>query len=124
MLTTPDSFRQHYQSLVSSGTIERDAAQARIAEAFAALEQRLAGYKPARKHGLLGRLFARPDQPAVDHFHGKEGVTSDDWFEDELSPPPAPDPTTTTSASMTAPVSGTWGVMCGDWSVGAICGPG
>jgi hypothetical protein len=47
-----------------------------------------------RKPGLLGRLFARPDQPAVDHFHGKEGVRSDDWFEGELSPPPAPDPAT------------------------------
>ena len=36
--TPPDSFRQHYQALVSSGTIERDAAQARIVDAFAALE--------------------------------------------------------------------------------------
>ncbi|HJZ36629.1 MAG TPA: hypothetical protein VJ204_10210 [Solirubrobacterales bacterium] len=50
--------------------------------------------KGERKPGLLGRLFARPEQPGVEHFHGKEGVTSDDWFEDELSPPPAPDPAT------------------------------
>jgi hypothetical protein len=47
-----------------------------------------------RKPGFLGRLFARPQRSEVEHFHGKEGVTSDDWFEDELSPPPAPDPAT------------------------------
>jgi hypothetical protein len=48
-----------------------------------------------RKPGILGRLFARPDQPEVDPFHGKEGVTGsyDDWFEDELGPP-APNPAT------------------------------
>src|SRR6516225_8589793 len=62
MLSTPDSFRQHYQSLVSSGDIERDPAQARIVEAFAALEQRLSGYKPARKHGLFGRLIRQKDE--------------------------------------------------------------
>jgi hypothetical protein len=32
--------------------------------------------------------------PTTPPSHGKEGVTSDDWFEDELSPPPAPDPAT------------------------------
>lgn len=47
-----------------------------------------------RKPGFLGRLFARPEQPEVEHLHGKEGVTGDDWFEDELSPPPVPDPAT------------------------------
>jgi cell division protein ZapE len=52
------SFRAHYQALVSSGAIEADAAQAEAAEAFARLEQRLASYKPVRKQGLLGRLFA------------------------------------------------------------------
>jgi cell division protein ZapE len=52
------SFRAHYQALVSSGAIEADAAQAEAAEAFAGLEQRLASYKPLRKQGLLGRLFA------------------------------------------------------------------
>jgi cell division protein ZapE len=75
MLSTPDSFRQHYQALVSSGTIERDAAQARIADAFAALEQRLSGYKPARKHGLLGRLFRDKDEepPRGLYIHGEVG---------------------------------------------------
>ena len=38
MLSTPSaSFRAHYQSLVASGAIEADAAQAEAAEAFAAL---------------------------------------------------------------------------------------
>ncbi len=75
MLSTPDSFRQHYQALVSSGTIERDAAQARIADSFAALEQRLSGYKPARKHGLLGRLFRDKDEepPRGLYIHGEVG---------------------------------------------------
>jgi cell division protein ZapE len=75
MLSTPDSFRQHYQALVSSGTIERDAAQAKIADAFAELEQRLAGYKPARKHGLLGRLFGDKDEgpPRGLYVHGDVG---------------------------------------------------
>jgi cell division protein ZapE len=52
------SFGAHYQALVSSGALEADAAQAEAAEAFARLEQRLASYKPVRKQGLLGRLFA------------------------------------------------------------------
>jgi cell division protein ZapE len=52
------SFRAHYHALVSSGALEADAAQAEAAEAFAGLEQRLASYKPVRKQGLLGRLFA------------------------------------------------------------------
>jgi cell division protein ZapE len=52
------SFRAHYQALVSSGAIEPDPAQAEAADAFANLEQRLASYKPVRKQGLLGRLFA------------------------------------------------------------------
>ena len=53
----PTSFHSHYQWLVASGAIEPDAAQAQAAEAFAALEQRLASYRPARRQGLLGRLF-------------------------------------------------------------------
>jgi cell division protein ZapE len=75
MLSTASSFRQHYQSLVSSGTIERDAAQAGIVEAFAALEQRLSGYKPARKHGLLGRLIRHKDEepPRGLYIHGEVG---------------------------------------------------
>src|SRR6201992_1723915 len=51
-----NSFREQYQSLIASGAIEPDAAQAKAAEAFAALEERLATYKPVRKQGLLGRL--------------------------------------------------------------------
>ena len=75
MLSTPDSFRQHYQALVSSGTIERDAAQAGIADAFAVLEQRLGGYKPIRKNGLLGRLFRDKDEepPHGLYIHGEVG---------------------------------------------------
>jgi cell division protein ZapE len=74
--TTPSaSFRAHYQSLVSSGAIEPDAAQAQAAEAFAALEGRLASYKPVRKQGLLGRLFADKDEPAPRglYVHGEVG---------------------------------------------------
>ena len=75
MLTTPDSFRQHYQALVSSGTIERDAAQAEIVDAFAALEQRLAGYKPRRKTSLLGQLFRdkNGEPPRGLYIHGEVG---------------------------------------------------
>src|ERR1700742_1975263 len=50
--------------------------------------------KGERKAGFLSRLFVRPEQPEVEHFTRNEGVTTDDWFEDELSPPPAPDPAT------------------------------
>jgi cell division protein ZapE len=71
----PTSFRAHYQALVSSGAIEADPAQARAAEAFAALEARLAGYKPVRKQGLLGRLFADKDEPPPRglYVHGEVG---------------------------------------------------
>ncbi len=54
----PGAFRAQYQALVSSGAIEPDSAQAGAVEAFSDLEKRLAGYKPVRKQGLLGRLFA------------------------------------------------------------------
>jgi cell division protein ZapE len=76
MLLAPSaSFRAQYQALVSSGSIEPDAAQARVAEAFAELEQRLAGYKPARKPRLLGRLFADKEQPPPRglYIHGEVG---------------------------------------------------
>jgi cell division protein ZapE len=76
MLSPPDdSFRTLYQSLVSSGAIEADAAQAEAAEAFADLEARLAGYKPLRKQSLLGRLFADKDEapPRGLYFHGEVG---------------------------------------------------
>src|SRR6266705_3499337 len=70
--TSPASFRAHYEALVSSGAIEADAAQA---EAFAALEARLAGYKPLRKQGLLGRLFGDRDEPPPRglYVHGEVG---------------------------------------------------
>jgi cell division protein ZapE len=76
MLTTPSiSFRSHYQALVSSGTIEADPAQAAAAAAFARLEERLASYKPVRKQGLLGRLFADKDEapPRGLYVHGDVG---------------------------------------------------
>jgi len=76
MLYTPSaSFRAHYQALVSSGAIEPDAAQAEAAEAFAGLEQQLAGYKPLRKQSLFGRLFADKDEapPRGLYVHGDVG---------------------------------------------------
>src|SRR6202051_1601919 len=76
MLPTPSaSFRAHYQALIASGAIEPDAAPAGAAEAFAGLEQRLASYKPARKQGLLGRLFADKDEapPRGLYVHGDVG---------------------------------------------------
>src|SRR5947209_9948278 len=75
MLSTPDSFRQHYEARVSSGMIERDGAQVRVADAFAALEQRLSGYKPGRKRRLLDRLFRDRDEepPRGLYIHGEVG---------------------------------------------------
>ncbi|HYS84773.1 MAG TPA: cell division protein ZapE [Bradyrhizobium sp.] len=76
MLYTPSaSFRAHYQALVSSGAFEPDAAQAEAAEAFAGLEQQLAGYKPLRKQSLFGRLFADKDEapPRGLYVHGDVG---------------------------------------------------
>jgi len=71
----PASFRDHYKTLVSSGAIEADAAQARAVEALGALEQRLSRYKPVRKQGLLGRLFADKDEapPSGLYVHGEVG---------------------------------------------------
>ena len=69
------SFRTHYQALVASGAIEADAAQARAAEAFADLEQRLSSYRPVRKQRLLGRLFADKGEapPRGLYVHGEVG---------------------------------------------------
>ena len=69
------SFRDQYRALVSSGAIEADPAQARAIEAFTALEERLASYKPARKQGLLGRLFADKNggPPRGLYVHGEVG---------------------------------------------------
>ena len=76
MLSPPSaSFRAHYQALVSSGAIEPDAAQEEAAEALAELEQRLSNYKPLRKQGLLGRLFADKEEPPPRglYIHGEVG---------------------------------------------------
>ncbi len=69
------TFRAHYQQIVDSGAIEPDEAQAEVAEAFADLERRLASYKPLRKQGLLGRLFADKDGPPPRglYVHGEVG---------------------------------------------------
>ncbi len=74
-MSPPAAFRAHYQALVSSGAIEADAAQARAVEALGALEGRLARYKPVRKQGLLGRLFADKDDapPRGLYVHGEVG---------------------------------------------------
>src|ERR1051325_6205067 len=71
----PVSFRAHYQSLVASGAIEADDAQAGAVEALGALEARLARYKPLRKQGLFGRLFADRDEapPRGLYIHGEVG---------------------------------------------------
>jgi cell division protein ZapE len=76
MLSTPPaSFHAHYKALVASGAIEADPAQQRAAQAFAALEERLSGYKPVKKQGLLGRLFADKDEPPPRglYLHGEVG---------------------------------------------------
>jgi cell division protein ZapE len=69
------SFLSHYEALVASGAIESDAAQREVAGAFGELEQRLSHYKPPRKHGLLGRLFADKDNapPRGLYVHGDVG---------------------------------------------------
>ena len=76
MLTQPSaSFPTQYQALVASGAIEADPAQAELAEAFADLERRIAGYKPPRKHGMFGRLFAdnNGSPPRGLYVHGEVG---------------------------------------------------
>jgi cell division protein ZapE len=76
MLSAPQaSFHGQYQDLVSSGAIEPDAAQAEVAEAFGALELRLTNYKPSRKNGFFGRLFADKDEapPRGLYVHGEVG---------------------------------------------------
>jgi cell division protein ZapE len=73
--TSPNSFRSHYQALVSSGAIEADPAQADAVEALAALDERLASYKPARKPSLFGRLFGDKDEAPLRglYIHGEVG---------------------------------------------------
>jgi cell division protein ZapE len=69
------SFHAHYKALVASGAIEADPAQSRAAEAFAALERRLDGYKPVSKQGLFDRLFGDNDEPTPRglYVHGEVG---------------------------------------------------
>jgi cell division protein ZapE len=76
MLHTPssDTFRSQYNALIASAAIEADPAQAEVAEAFAELERQLASYKPSRKQGLFGRLFAdKEDPPRGLYIHGEVG---------------------------------------------------
>ncbi len=55
----PDDFRTRYAALVASGAIEVDPAQAGLAHQLARLEDRLRGYRLARKSSSLGWLFSR-----------------------------------------------------------------
>ncbi|QOZ22547.1 cell division protein ZapE [Bradyrhizobium sp. CCBAU 51753] len=73
--TSPAAFLEHYKTLVASGAIEADPAQARAAEAFGALDERLAYYKPQRKQGLFGRLFGGDNngKPRGLYVHGEVG---------------------------------------------------
>src|SRR3569833_258352 len=76
MLSTPSSpFSEAYQAQIASGAIEPDAAQAEVAEAYAALDQRLASYKPVRKQGLRSRLFSsdKDEAPRGLYIHGEVG---------------------------------------------------
>src|SRR5947207_12781601 len=71
----PPALRAQYQELAAPGPIEDDAAQADAVEAFTELEARLAGYRPARKQGFLGRLFADKSDAAPRglYVHGEVG---------------------------------------------------
>jgi cell division protein ZapE len=76
MLSTPNSsFSDAYQARIASGAIEPDAAQAEVAEAYAALDLRLANYSPKRKQGLLARLFSsdKDEAPHGLYIHGEVG---------------------------------------------------
>ena len=52
--TSPNSFRFHYQALVSSGAIEADSAQADAVAALAVLDERLVDFM---QDGGLHRCF-------------------------------------------------------------------
>ncbi len=73
--TLENSFHAQYQALISSGAIAPDPAQAEVGEAFVPLGQRLACYRPPRKNGLLGRLFADKNggPPRGLYVHGEVG---------------------------------------------------
>jgi cell division protein ZapE len=71
----PTSFREQYQALVSSGAIEADPAQAGAVETIAAFDEQLASYRPPRKQGFFGRLFADKNAEPPDglYVHGEVG---------------------------------------------------
>ncbi|CAN5135867.1 cell division protein ZapE [soil metagenome] len=71
----PTSFREQYQALVSSGAIEADPAQAQAVETIAAFDELLASYRPPRKQGFFGRLFAdkNAEPPRGLYVHGEVG---------------------------------------------------
>src|ERR1700712_3778112 len=71
----PASFIAEYQSLVASGAIEADAAQARAVEAFAALDRRLENYEPRSGQKLFSWLFVGKDDepPRGLYIHGEVG---------------------------------------------------
>jgi cell division protein ZapE len=73
--SSPATFLDQYEALIASGAIEADAAQREVAVAFGDLEQKLSHYKPARKQGLLGRLFGDKDNgsPRGLYVHGEVG---------------------------------------------------
>src|ERR1700712_4295678 len=73
--TPPSTFIAHYQSLVASGAIEADAAQARAVEALAALDRSLDDYEPRSRQKLFSRLFAGKDDetPRGLYIHGEVG---------------------------------------------------
>jgi cell division protein ZapE len=76
MLSPPSpTFLKTYEALVASGAIEPDAAQREVAEAFGDLDGKLSQYKPPRKQGLFGRLFADKDEapPRGLYIHGEVG---------------------------------------------------
>ncbi len=61
------SFLHRYETLLESGAIERDPAQREAVTAFAALDERLAEHRLARKSSALGWLFSRSEkkQPLI-----------------------------------------------------------
>lgn len=73
MDNSSSAFQRHYDTLVASGAIEADAAQAEAVAALSALEMRLDHYKPASKSGLIGRFFADTQAPHGLYIHGEVG---------------------------------------------------
>ena len=72
----PDSFKTRYAALVASGAIEPDPAQAALAKKLGQLEERLSGYRLARKSSSLGWLFSRGAEPGRVkglYVHGEVG---------------------------------------------------